>query len=203
MALAECAAPAVLPAKPHGSPFQHQAAERQRLRQRPIDVVGLERFPALLNRPGQLWVQVKIRWETRYALNDALEHGPLDGGRRMIGGNRRSRNRAQFLKLVLLLVLLCLIINLVEALLLAVLPGFDLRCRSHAFLLQAFGVALGYRLLLADLAIEYGLRVAWIVSLIVAVLAVAHHVDHDVLVKPLAIIVSELRGAHARFRIVA
>ena len=64
--LAERAASAVFAAQPHRRAFQHQAAERQHFRQRPIDMrlSACKRFAALLDEAGQLRMQMEIRRET-------------------------------------------------------------------------------------------------------------------------------------------
>ena len=57
--------------------------------------------------------------------------------------------------------------------------------------------------MIANFAIENRLRVAGIVALVMAVPAIAEHVDHDVFLERLAIVVGHLRHANAGFRIVA
>ncbi len=53
------------------------------------------------------------------------------------------------------------------------------------------------------MAIEYRLRVAGVIAFVMSVFAPAEDIDHHVAVKALAEIVSHLRGASARFRVVA
>ena len=54
-----------------------------------------------------------------------------------------------------------------------------------------------------DRPVHQRLRVARVVALVVAVTAVAHHVDHDVLVERLAVLPRQLGDLHARLGVVA
>ena len=83
------------------------------------------------------------------------------------------------------------------------MPFEDFRCGGHALFLKPFGIQRGNRFVFADLAIQNRLRVTGIVALVVAVFAVTDHIEHDVLVKPLPVLIRELRRADARFGIVA
>ena len=64
--LAEGAAPRILAAEAHRGAFQNQAAERQRLRQGPVDVrSAVAGFVTPLDDLLQLGMQLEIRRETR------------------------------------------------------------------------------------------------------------------------------------------
>ena len=73
--LAERAASAVLSAQPHRRPFEHQAPERQHLRQRPVDprFARLERLATLAQESRQFRMDVKILRKRRNPLDNVFE----------------------------------------------------------------------------------------------------------------------------------
>ena len=131
-----------------------------------------------------------------------FKHRAVDGFAGLIGLDHFGRNRAEFLKLKLFFVFLRLVVNFVEFPALDLAEIFGFVGGDQAVVRQTLRVLIGHRALRADFAIENRLRVAGIVGLVVAVFAIAHHVDHGVLMEPLAVIERHLRGADAGFRIV-
>ncbi len=110
---------------------------------------------------------------------------------------------AQFLQLVLLLVLLGGVVDVVQPLVDALADLRDMLGVNQVFAHQMIGVLLGHRRMTADLAIQNRLGIARVVAFVVTMPAIAEHVDHHVALESLAIIVGHLRHADARVRIVA
>ena len=131
---------------------------------------------------------------------DPVERRPIDAGLdvrqhaqrswRLGHGDRRRRLRAGLVERDLQLVLE------VGERLLGLLDG------DVAALDQRLDVELAHAATLGDRLVHQRLGVARIVTLVVAVAAVAHHVDHDVLVEPLAVLPRQLGHVHARLGVV-
>ena len=68
---------------------------------------------------------------------------------------------------------------------------------------QRLDVELAHTATFGDRLVHQRLGVAGIVTLVVTVTPVAHHVDHDVLVEPLAVLPGEVGDSHACLGIVA
>ena len=184
----ERAASGVLTRHPDVRPLEQQGAEGQRLPQRPVDLAVGHHLVALFELPGQLRVEHE-------AVGHGAHHGGQSGHRlgfdpglhprdREVGldvGGQGQRGGRQDLGLGP---------GLVESGLQAggeVVEGLlGLFQRDVAAAHQSLGVQLAHRALGVDEAVHEGLGVARIVPLVVAVLAVADHVDDDVLVEGLS-----------------
>ena len=79
----------------------------------------------------------------------------------------------------------------------------DLLFGQHTFAHQPFGVEHGHGRMIFNLAVQDGLGIARVVAFVVAVAAVADHIDDHVFLEPLAIIEGDLRHADGGFGIVA
>src|SRR6185437_6915367 len=140
--------------------------------------------------------------EARGPGNYALKHGPLNRGTGVRSFRWLHAYGAQFLHFVTLRVTFRFVVNVVQA------SGNRLAHLLHAWRIgkllahQALRIDHSDRWMIANLAVKQWLRVTRIVGLVVAVAAIAHHVDDDVLLELLPVIVGELRGAHTRLRIV-
>ena len=79
------------------------------------------------------------------ALQNGFEHGAIHRLGRLIHRNRRGRNRAQLLQLVILLVRLGFVVHRIEALLLLCAEGLHLFGGDHAVVVQPLGVQRRHR----------------------------------------------------------
>ena len=199
--LAEGAASRVLAGQTHRTALQHQRAEGQRLAGGPFDVaLFVVRLGAGLELLGQLRMWREIRGIVGELGEDPIEGRPLhtrvhvrqnaDGLGRLghLGGGRRVRAG-------LVQGHLQLSLEIVEGLL-----GFFQRdvAATH----EGLDVQLANAALLGDGLVHERLRVAGVVAFVVSVAAVAHHVDHDVLVESLAVFPGQAGHPHARLGVV-
>ena len=147
-------------------------------------------------------MDVEIFREDRGAGDDALERGEIRGGLRDFAAHGRFVDDGQFLVFQLLGVLLRAGVGVGEAQVDGFSNAVDVFLRDDLFTHQTIGVDRGDAGVRLDLAIHDRLGVAGIVGLVVAVPAVADHVDDDILLKPLAELVGEAGDVGAGFRIV-
>src|SRR5262249_53243521 len=107
MPLAERAAPGVLPAQPDGRAFKHKTAERERLRESPVDrSAGFKRLAPLFDEPAQFGMQMEVLGEACDPFHDALDPPEIHAGAGAEACDLFARNRAQLLQLEPLGVLL-------------------------------------------------------------------------------------------------
>ena len=209
VAVAEGAAAAVLAGEPHRRAFDQQRSEGERLAEPPIDrpVLGHDLAPPLEHR-DELRVHREIRaasspdrsescasCSTGTAVTGSVlglgarEAGP--GAARLEGlvGSGRLRHDA--------------IEGLAQLLGEIGLDALDVGPLQDAAREQLLGVELSHRFLVADLLVEQRLREARLVALVVAVAAIADHVDHDVLPEALAPLHRHLHAVHDGLGLVA
>ena len=205
VALAEGAASGILAAEPHGRAFERQGAECQRFAECPVDGSALvDDLAAALDEAAQLGMQVEILGE----MGERADHA-IDGGlvhRRCAGRSWRAPRSERRPIPVLRNVRCSLPPRRRPPRDSAAKPlriSRNFRGGEHAFAHQPLAVELADRRMLLDLAVEDGLRVAGIVAFVVAVAAVAEHVDDHVLLELLAVIEGDLRHADGGFGIVA
>ena len=190
VAVAEGAAPRVLPGEAHGRPLLEEHPEGEHLAARPVDLGPAARVvgPLLQERP-ELRVDLEARRERRDGLHDALEllaDAPLGGvagrrrgdervGERPAGPRRRGG-----------------VVRLLELLLRLDPDVLDLGGREDAVADEGVAVEARDRGVVPDLLVEERLRVARLVPLVVAVAAVADHVDDDVVAERLPVLHREV-----------
>ena len=203
VALAERAAPGVLPAEPDRRPLAQQRPEGQGLGEGPIDLSVFELLVLPLDQPAELRVDVEAVGEVDERADDLVEHVARDrrihilrrdGDGRLLGVHLDGRVVLLVRQLLRVLEgLLELGVEVVEHL----LGGLRVHVAAAE---EELGVLLPDRAVALDLAVHQRLRVARLVALVVAVLAVAHHVDDDVLVEHLPVVEREAGDADRRPR---
>src|ERR1019366_2160903 len=204
MALAEGAAAGILPAEAYGSSFQRERAESKRLAEGPIDSAALgDDVAALLDEAAQLGMQVKRFREMRRTADHAIEHMLVHGSARAGCGVILAGHQAEVLQLEALGLLLYRVEGLLETAGDGALNGIELFRSQRTLANQALAVLLGGGRMVLDLAIENGLRIARIVAFVVAVAAIAIHVDHHVFAELLAVIEGYLHHADGGLRAIA
>ena len=205
VAVGEGAPAGVLAGDPDVGPLEQERAEGQRLAQRPVDLAVGHHLVALLELAGQLGVQTKpsgterttvARRATVSGSMPVSTRGMVRSGwtysGRLSGGGRRALGLGP---------------RLVEG---GLEPGREvverllgLLQRDVAPAHQRLGVELAHRALGVDELVHQGLGVARVVPLVVAVPAVADHVDDDVLVERLAEAEGQPGGPGAGLGVVA
>ena len=139
----------------------------------------------------------------RDAADHALQHLMVDRRPRTEPANLLAGHRTQFLQFVVLGAFLRRVVRRREARrqLLADRVAFCVRGRALAH--QALLVERRHRGMLLDLAVHQRLRVARVVAFVVAVAAIADHIDHHVLLELLAVVESDLHHPYGGIGIVA
>src|ERR1035437_3673659 len=204
MALAEGAAAGILAAEAHRGAFERQRAEGQRFAESPIEIAALgDDFAALFDEAAQFGMQVKVFGELGDAADHALSHLVVDGGPRAVAADLFAGDRAELLDVVVLGALLRGVVGGGEARGALLADPSALWVGGHAFAHQALLVEHRDGGMLLDLAVQDGLRVAGVVAFVVAVAAVADHVDDHILLELLAVVEGDLHHADSGIWIVA
>ena len=148
-------------------------------------------------------MQSETLGESGESVNDGLHQRRIHGRARAGAGDGLLLVVGDLLQLPLFAALDGLFVGpVVDVLhLLANAPGPFLG--DHALAQQALGVDVADRLPALDFAVHQRLRVARVVAFVVAVLAIADHVDDDVLLELLAVVEGDLDGADAGLGVVA
>ena len=202
VAVAEGAAAGVLAGDAHVGALEEQRPVGQRLGQRPVDLAVGPHLVARLELLAELGVDVERLGSPGQRAVDVVEHLTRHAGvdvgqdpdrrRRRLGqdlGGRRG--------------LAGLLQRGLEPLLEVVERALRLLEAQLAPLDQRLGEQLPHRAPLVDLGVHERLRVARVVALVVAVAAVADHVDHDVLAEPLPVGERQPGDPHAGLGVVA
>src|ERR1700735_4061078 len=202
--LAESAASGILPAEAYGSSFERQGAEGQGLSERPVDRAAFldDRAPAF-NEIAQLGMQVEILGELREPPNDLIDGSLIHRGAWAEAADFFGGYGSQFLTDKMVAALLGCIVSRGELFGEALAHAWDILLRDDAFANQALRIQRAHRRMFLDLAVEDGLRVTGVVTLVVPVPPVAEHVDDDVFLELLAVIEGELDHADGGFGVVA
>ena len=198
VALAESAATAILAAQAYRRSFENQAAEGDGFSKCPIDgTVGGESFAAFADEAFELGMEVESCGNCGDALNHLAENGARNGGgiifrngfddglkhpgaRGFVGVEGGVQTVRDFLA-----------------------DSINIGGAEHFGFGETGTVLYGSRRKGTDLAVHDGLRVGRIIGFIVAVAAVADHVDHDVALEAFAVIEGQLHNAEGGFGIVA
>src|ERR1035437_7193172 len=203
MALAEGAPAGILAAEAHGGAFERESAEGQRLAEGRIQIAALDDYvAALVDESAQFGMQVEILGELSDAADDALQHLLVDGGPRAVAADLLAGDRADFLYVVVLGALLRGVVGGREAPRQFLADASALRVGRHALAHQALLVEHRDGRMLLNLAVQDGLRVAGVVAFVVAVAAVADHVDDHVLLELLPVVEGDLHHAYGGIGIV-
>ena len=204
VALAERAPPRVLAGEADRRALEEQRAERERLRERPVDVVVVELLAPVADDALELRVHREAGRDRHERVDDLLEpfacDAGLDAASTAVDGADSVRSDVARLRRVRHARLLERGVEPGAEVFERLLGVFE---REVAAVHEQLGVELADRAALADHLVHARLRERGLVALVVAVAPVADHVDDDVLLERLAERERELHHAHARFGVVA
>ncbi len=204
MAVGERASPGVLAGQPDVGALEQQRPEGQRLGEGPVDLAALEQLVPRRRTAWRAWgaggsPRADVTARRRPGRAPTARHRSRRAGapRSPGGGALATNGSARRAPARVSSSATCeLALEVVERVL-GLLEG------DVAPLHQRLGVELAHRAPGVDLRVHQRLGVARVVALVVAVAAVADHVDHDVLVEPLPVVEGQPGDADARLGVVA
>ena len=198
MALTECAAPGILAAQAHRDSLKNEASECDGFGEGPVDrSIFSEGFAALLHESVELGMNVKRGRQECDTVNHLLQHVARDcGGRDLARGRNGGIEHPRSGGLVGIKSGVQAIGNPLPA-------GFHFSGSQNLCSGKLLAVQHSGRRMLFDFPIHDRLRVSRIVAFVVAVAAVADHVDDHIALELLAVIEGQAKHAQGGFGIVA
>ena len=203
VALGEGATSGVLAGKADGRSFEDEGPEGEGLAHGPIGDAAIEEGAPVVDELLEFGMEVKVAGEGGDAFDDFFDGFGADGGAGAGGGHFGLFEFGDLLEFPLIAAAGGLLVGLVHPVLDLFADAFDDLAADDALAQEAFGVDGRHGGVALDLPVHQRLGVGGVVALIVAVLAIADHVDDDVFLEPLPVLEGDLDGADAGVGVVA